>query len=242
VGVDSVRYLLDHPLVQLGAMGLESGMTATRIAALVWGRDDDGGGLRFKQQDIDKVVLVTASHRGPAMVAFFPLTVGYGKTILSLSVSDLNKKLLLNSEGFIPMMVDNLFTNPENPRRAQPDFDVVAPPVQQDFAEAIAQVAMFPPGRAALLQDPTVAEALQHVVAEGWTDEARLFAQSALAAMSGRQPDPHQAKQAHIHGHVMISYQWNVQATAVRIVNELRVRGYTTWFGAHDKILLTRSR
>ena len=38
-GMDSVRFLLDHPLVQLGAMGLETGVPATRIAALVWGRD-----------------------------------------------------------------------------------------------------------------------------------------------------------------------------------------------------------
>ena len=40
---------------------LLQGVYATRIAALVWGRDDDGGGLTFKQRDIDKLVEVAAN-------------------------------------------------------------------------------------------------------------------------------------------------------------------------------------
>ena len=119
----------------------------------------------------------------------------------------------------------------------------------QDFAEAIAQVAMFAPGREALLQDPTVAEALQQVVAEGWTDEARLSAESALAAMSDRQPDAEAVDPG--QRHVMMSCetasllcsavrwaltalrladQWDVQEIVKRIVNELQARGYTLWF------------
>eukprot|EP01048_Picozoa_sp_COSAG05_P036581 COSAG05_NODE_16560_length_343_cov_0.844262_1_plen_84_part_01 len=54
----------------------------------------------------------------------------------------------------------------------------------QDFAEAIAQLAMYPPGREALLRDPTVAEALRQVAATGWTEEARVSAEAALLAMS----------------------------------------------------------
>ena len=107
----------------------------------------------------------------------------------------------------------------------------MAPLVQQDVAEAIAQIAMFPPGRDALLQDPTVAGALKQVAAEGWTAEAKAFAESALLAMSGRQPDAGQALQVH-DKHVMVSYQWDHQEVVKRIVNELQVRGYATWFGA----------
>ena len=59
----------------------------------------------------------------------------------------------------------------------------------QDFTEAIAQLAMYPPGREALLQDPTVAEALHQVASEGWEQEARQFAEAALAALSDIQPD-----------------------------------------------------
>ena len=98
----------------------------------------------------------------------------------------------------------------------------------QDFAEAIAQIAMYPPGRDALLQDPAVSEALHQVAAEGWEEEARQHAQAALAALSDRQqadwhPDPD-------HKHLMLSYQWDVQETIQRIVNELQARGFCTWF------------
>lgn len=34
-GVDCFRYMLDHPLVMYGEIGLETGASATRIAALV---------------------------------------------------------------------------------------------------------------------------------------------------------------------------------------------------------------
>jgi hypothetical protein len=202
-GKDAFRYLLDHPLVQLGEMGFSTGPTGTKIAALVWGRDDDAGGLRFRPQDIAVVVRVTG-HRNPALVAFEPLTPGFAKAMLNLSVSDLNKELLLACADFIPTMVDSLLLDPEHPRRDQPDFDAVAPSVQQDIAEAIAQIAMFPPGRKALLQDPTVVEALKQVAAEGWTAQAKVFAESALLAMSGRQPDAGQALEAN-NRHVMIS-------------------------------------
>lgn len=107
----------------------------------------------------------------------------------------------------------------------------------QDFAEAIAQLAMYPRGREALLHDPTVAEALQQVVAAGWTDEARLSAESALLAMSDRQPEDHEHRdEAQLH--VMLSYQWDVQEVVKHIVNELQARGYRTWFGASSHLWL----
>ena len=100
----------------------------------------------------------------------------------------------------------------------------------QDFAEAIAQLAMYPPGRDALLENPNVAEALQQVAVEGWTEEARLHAESALAAL--KPPEEHSEQVESGDKHVMVSYQWDHQATVRRIVNELQARGYRTWFGA----------
>lgn len=102
----------------------------------------------------------------------------------------------------------------------------------QDFAEAIAQVATFPPGREALLQDSTVTEALRRVSAEGWTDEARMSAKAALLAMSDRQPQAYHEQQHQGQKHIMLSYQWTYQAVVKRIVRELQARGYQTWFGA----------
>ena len=75
----------------------------------------------------------------------------------------------------------------------------------QDFAEAIAQLAMFPPGREALLQDPAVVEALQQVAAQGWTSEARMHAESALKAL--KPPDEHRERVEGGDKHVMVSYQ-----------------------------------
>ena len=44
-----------------------------------------------------------------------------------------------------------------------PRLAEAAPCVEQDFAEAIAQLALYPPGREALLKHPTMAEVLQQV-------------------------------------------------------------------------------
>eukprot|EP01050_Picozoa_sp_SAG11_P016558 SAG11_NODE_2274_length_3591_cov_3.168671_3_plen_456_part_00 len=209
-GQASFRYLLDHPRVNIKTTCLETGVQATKAAALVWGRDDDGGGLVFKQEEIDKV-LQMADHRG-YYASFYAMREDHGTALLSLTVSDINKQLLLSNVDFIPILVDSLLLDSEHPRRddsptfgRRTDFDAVAPPVQRvsfkpscaasvllrlrdacaakDFAEAIAQLAMYPPGRDALVGSPNVAEALQQVAVEGWTEEARLHAESALAAL-----------------------------------------------------------
>ena len=152
--------------------------------------------------------------------------------MLNLCVSDLNKSLLLNADGFIPLLLDSLLLDPKHPRRsdANTDFDAVCGPVQRDYAEAIAQLSMFPPGREALLRDPAVMPALQQVAAEGFEEQARQHAQSALVALADRQPDVHRTELDEDLRHVMVSYQWNVQAVVQRIVSELQHRGYRTWF------------
>jgi hypothetical protein len=86
----------------------------------------------------------------------------------------------------------------------------------QDFAEAIAQLAMYAPGREALLHDPTVAAALQQLAAEGWTEEARMNAESALLAMSDRQPETGHEHRDEGQQHIMMSYQWNCQAVRTK--------------------------
>ena len=120
------------------------------------------------------------------------------------------------------------------------DWEGAKGPVQRDFAEAIAQLALFPSGKEALLQDSNAVEALQQVAAEGWTEESRLSAESALLALSDRQPvDVEHDQATRDQGqqrHVMLSYQWGSQVMARRIVNELQVRGYLTWFGAWNPL------
>jgi hypothetical protein len=100
----------------------------------VWGRDD-GGGLTFKQQDFAKL-LQAMDHRGTAVGAF-PMKEDFGQPILSLCVSDLNKRLLLSCQNFIPLIVDSLLLDPEHPRidnatiMGKTDWEAAKAPVQR---------------------------------------------------------------------------------------------------------------
>ena len=98
---------------------------------------------------------------------------------------------------------------------------------RQDFAEALQQLAVYPPGREELLKDPAVAQALHEVAERGWTQEAQGCARGALLALSGREAlsDVDEDRR-----HLMISYQWDVQDIVRRIVTELQVRGYLVWW------------
>ena len=98
----------------------------------VWGRfelgDELHSGVAFRQKDIEAVVQIT-DHRWDAAISF-PLCAGYGQAILNLCVSDTNKQLLLNVEGFLAVLVDSLLLDPEHPRREQPNFETIKAGVQ----------------------------------------------------------------------------------------------------------------
>ena len=76
----------------------------------------------------------------------------------------------------------------------------------QDAAEAIEQLAVYPPTREALLQDPTVLDALREVADKGWTDEAKEYAAGALMALSDHPPDAERAVDLD-QRHLMMSCQ-----------------------------------
>ena len=94
-GQASFRYLLDHPRFNIKAICLETGVQAAKAAALVWGRDDDGGGLAFRQEDIDKVMQM-ADHRG-YFASIYAMRADHGHAILALCVSDINKHVMASS-------------------------------------------------------------------------------------------------------------------------------------------------
>jgi hypothetical protein len=241
-------YLLDHPLAFLKDFGFDTGTIGTRIAATVWGREEEAAAgddaFRFKQRDIDSILLVAAKE---GMVAStFPMDRVCCGAILSLCVSDANKAMLLASENdVITVLLDNLLLDPEHPRRTDPqtDFEGIKELVQLDSVEAIHQLAASASGRDALIERGVpVTDALHEVARIGWGPKARQFASSALLALSPSRSSvaaPASQDEAAVArslgtGHVMLSYSWAHQASMKRVVQSLQHRGFATWFDLHD--------
>jgi hypothetical protein len=144
---------------------------------------------------------------------------------LELTISDANKPLLLANKSFVPYLVDALLIDPSHPRaEMKPELKSWC---QSHHCECLAQLAVYGPAREALCQDPSVIPALEAVAKDGLSAEARDFAEAALLALSD--------KELHVLAdgeqlHIMLSYQWDGQATVKRINESLLDRGYVTWF------------
>ena len=143
---------------------------------------------------------------------------------LELCISDAVKPLVLANPDFIPYLVDALLLDPDHPRAGMKHE--LKSWCQEHHTECLAQLAMFEPAHEPLRQDPSVIPALQVVAEAGLSAEARQFAQAALLALSDKE------MHADVEGekHIMLSYQWDKQATVKRINESLIGRGYVTWF------------
>ena len=151
-----------------------------------------------------------------------------GIMVLELCSSDANKPLLLASPDFIPYLVDALLLDPDHPRAGM--TQELKTWCQEHHAECLAQLAVFEPAREALRQDPSVIPALKAVAEVGLSAEARKFADAALLALSDKKPDMHRIDMDGEQQHLMLSYQWDKQATVKRLNDSLIGRGYVTWF------------
>ena len=103
--------------------------------------------------------------------------------VLELCISDANKTLLLANDRFIPYLIAGLFLDPDHPRADLKDEIKLWS--QQTHAECLAQVALFPAGRDALLKIPAVSEALVSVTERGLSKEACELAKAALKSLRG---------------------------------------------------------
>ena len=101
---------------------------------------------------------------------------------------------------------------------------------QQHHCEVLAQLAVHDGSREALLRDRSVVPALEAVAATGLSEQARELAAAALSALSDKKPTMAVEGQKH----VMLSYQWDAQATIKRTNQSLIARDYATWFGMLD--------
>ena len=97
--------------------------------------------------------------------------------------------MLVRCGALIPTLLDALFLDPEHPRK---DMDeALRAGVQCDGAECFLQLALFEPGKQLLEQHPEALDALRVLVdGAALTEEARLSASAALAAVEGPLPGP----------------------------------------------------
>ena len=141
-----------------------------------------------------------------------PLDVQHGQLHQLRSVPPLCAVPILSAEEQAPIPLDEA-------RRAG---------IQCDGAECFLQLALFEPGKELLEQHPEALDALRSLAESALTQDARLSASSALAAVEGPLPGP--GPTPGDERHVMVSYQWDVQPTIQRLVASLQARGYVVWF------------
>eukprot|EP01046_Picozoa_sp_COSAG06_P040065 COSAG06_NODE_4809_length_3939_cov_7.292448_2_plen_124_part_00 len=122
--------------------------------------------------------------------------------ILELCISDKTKPLLLANPTLIQYLINGLFLDPDHPRSDLKDEIKLWN--QETHVECLAQLALFPPGRDALLQNPAVSDALVAVSEQGMSGEAQKFADAALLALSDKKLGMvAEGEQQHL----MLSYQ-----------------------------------
>lgn len=179
---DALAFCLENPLEVSKETSYTTDGMASTLACGVFGRDEGGSTFSFTQQQVDDLLsrwaqVVRAEHYfstyKPDANTIFPL---------ELSISDLNKPLLLNNPNFLGYLIDGLLLDPTHPRA---DLDPAAKAYCQTVhVECFAQIAVWPDGASALRRDPSVWNALRQVAEVGLSDAARQHAESALLALS----------------------------------------------------------
>ena len=149
----------------------------------MFGRDEGGSEFTFTQQHVDLLLdKWSQTVRAVGWNANAKPTADR-VMVVELCISDRTKPLLLANPAFIPYLVDALLLDPAHPRAGM-KAELKAW-CQTTHVECLAQIAVFrPDGREALMQDPSVCDALREVAESGLTDEARHHAESALLALS----------------------------------------------------------
>jgi hypothetical protein len=216
-----LAFCLDHGLEYCRAIGNTTDVQAAKLCALVFGRDEGGvGAFSFTQDQVDYMLRQwSAIVRAEGWHAQ-KLPTHEFIHVLELCISDLNKALLLANASFIPYLISGLMLAPDHPRSGL--SDELKTWVQTTHAECFAQLAVFPPGREALLAftsadaGSTAVQALEELAERGWSKTARDFAASSLLALSDKQVEMHGKQQQQqqpwsVDGgpsmHLMMSYQ-----------------------------------
>lgn len=221
-----LRYVMDHDVPQLKALGLTTEPLAGVLAANIFGKDEGDGELRLSSADIEHILQYLQELINPQIGwgATFPLPTGF--VMLNVVISDAHKLLLLSSSGtgFIAHCIDGLMLDMQI--RADIEGNVRAN-AQRNYSEVFQQLALFEPGRVAILaEEKTVRPALEAVAAGSiWSedvsqdaassaviDEAKKCAENALSLLwppqgkdTKQKASPQQASTG--QRHLMMSYQ-----------------------------------
>lgn len=226
------QFIMEHPLVHLKWAGVTTSSLCPMLCALVWGKQEEGGGFSFPKSMTDEVLLFFRDMLDADNVIsqFFELSRHFLKPLVNLCISDFNKALLLQNEGLVPLLLSVLFV--DDSLRKTADDDVKAA-IQADAADSILQIVLFDPGCELLKRSDAAVGALHALVDGGQalTEQVRCAANGALMAIEGRPAHSHEGPEhataeEHAERHIMCSYQWNTQPTITRLVRDLQARGY----------------
>ena len=118
--------------------------------------------------------------------------------------------------------------DPSNYRNQDESSEDTKTLAQRDYIE----LALHPPSKEKLLENPCMVEALHEAVQRGLTEEIRRAASTVLTTLSDQQR-AHAPSQVHRgddggSSHVMLSYCWEQQAVVKQTNEALRRRGCST--------------
>jgi hypothetical protein len=216
----SLRFMLDNDVVHFKFIGNTSACQGALVCALAFGKEE-GGEAQFAmtQELIDVTVLNRLDYFSGEQHAFNPVIPRFFlKSSLYLCISDTNKAFLVHgpaNEALMTLLIEALLLDPRHPRQNQLEDTKAA--IQRDAAECFLQLALFEPGREMLIaRGADVLDALRALAdGGGWkTGEAKQSALGALIAIEGRSEQPETPPGLSSTGHIMMSYQWDMQVTA----------------------------
>ena len=127
--------------------------------------------------------------------------------------------LLLANVAFIPFLFEGLFLSPPADTTDK-DRDIwqkwsgagktatsisTMTFLQDMFAECLAQMALFPPGKEALLHNKSVLQVLHQLVEDGWSEKAKDSGRAALLALSDKENHSNHDYGPQDNKHIMMS-------------------------------------
>ena len=147
-----------------------------------------------------------------------------------MAIADANKKIMLQHDKLLGIVIPGLLLDDDNPRRSQDGADAL----QEMCAGVLHELALYRPGASALRSDKSAMEALRVLVEVG-TKASRERAAGALFELD---EEARSAKRTVQHAggadtkappHIMMSYNWDHQDVILRVVAWLQAHGYLVW-------------